>query len=75
MNRIVFIVSFVIFCMISYILILNNVNGTLWYILGLGTVLVSLRRHYLKLKPFWGGLLKDIPKYFQKDKVYNEEHS
>ncbi|MCX2741651.1 hypothetical protein [Pontibacter anaerobius] len=64
MNRIVFILSFVL------LIALYIVWGQLEFPFGgfmvvVGTlVLVYFRRRYLHMKPYWGGSLSDIPKYF-----------
>lgn len=35
------------------------------YALWASAILVTLRRVYLKLKPYWWSRLRDIPKYFK----------
>ncbi|WP_158453770.1 hypothetical protein [Pontibacter korlensis] len=64
MNRLVFILSFVL------LICLYIVWGLLGYAFGgilivIGTMaLVYWRRRYLHMKPYWAGKLSDIPKYF-----------
>lgn len=67
MNRIFFLVGLIIWLTIHYWLI--SLNSILINVISMTIslfILVSLRRHFLKIKPWWGGDLEDIPKYFQK---------
>ncbi len=65
MNRVVFITLFIITFIGAYIALKYNVENIFLINLVVFSLLVFLRRRYLKMKPWWGGKLKDIPKYFQ----------
>jgi hypothetical protein len=64
MTRPLFIGSFLILLLVGGILFHKNVKGTFLIVFVLSSTLVFARRIHLGLKPWWGGDLKDIPKYF-----------
>ncbi|MEP0986814.1 hypothetical protein [Ekhidna sp.] len=66
MNRFLFILSIIIILVSGRLMQVYKIPGYGFIILGLGTILVSLRRSYLGLRPWWGAPFKDIPKYFKK---------
>jgi hypothetical protein len=65
MNRNLFILILIIIFVAGYLMQQNSVNGYVFYVLVLGTVAVSIRRKYLKLKPWWAAPFRDIIKYFK----------
>lgn len=65
MNRFFFIVSLLAIFSIGVFLIQKGVSY-LFIVLVLGTIVTSLRRYYLGLKPWWGAPFRDIGKYFKE---------
>ena len=66
MNRIVFIITFIIAIMVGYLLVSREISGSFLIMLVYFFALISIRRIYLKLTPWWDAPLKDIPKYFKE---------
>ena len=66
MNKYLFFTFIGLILVSGRIMQVYEVRGYGFIILGLGTILTSLRRVYLGLKPWWGAPLKDIPKYFKE---------
>ncbi len=64
MTRIAFIILFILLIVLGLFLIKYEVRGYALVILMLGSILTFLRRKNLGMKPWWGGNLRDIPKYF-----------
>ncbi|MEM9325217.1 MAG: hypothetical protein AAGA85_06165 [Bacteroidota bacterium] len=65
MNRLLVILSLILLMVVGYFLMINEVRGYGIIVLLLGTLVTILRRTYLGISPWWGGNLKDIPKYFR----------
>jgi len=65
MNRNLFILTLVLIFIAGCLMQRNNVIGTLFYVILLGTGAVSIRRAHLKLKPWWAAPFSDILKYFK----------
>ena len=66
MNRVVFIICLTLIFVLGLVLQHYQVPAYGFLVLLGGSVLTITRRYYLKLKPIWGGGLKDIPKYFSR---------
>ncbi len=66
MTQKLFILSLAIIVALGLILAELETSGAFFIILALSSLSVFTRRHYLGLKPWWGGLLRDIPSYFKK---------
>jgi hypothetical protein len=67
MNRIVFILSLVIILILGRAMQLTNITGYGLIVIFLGSIVVIARRVYLKMRPWWGGKLRDIPNYFKRN--------
>ncbi len=65
MKRNIFFLSLISLLLIGITLINTEVRGYSFIVLFLGSIIAILRRKYLNLKPWWGGRLRDIPKYFK----------
>ncbi len=66
MNRWLFIFSMTALIATAIYIEDNEIANT-WLLVFLGTWAITiLRRVYLQIRPWWGGDLEDIPKYFMK---------
>ena len=66
MNRNIFIITMVSLVGLGYLMQYLEVPAYGFILIVAGSIVVTVRRYYLKLKPIWGAPLKDIPKYFGK---------
>ena len=67
MNRYIFIFTIIAILVLGLYMDSNDMRYYAGFtVFLLSVIAVSIRRIYLKLKPWWGAPLKDIPKYFTK---------
>lgn len=66
MNRLLFILLQIVVGGVSYFLFKQEIFWAEAFCLYTTVVLVSLRRRYLHLKPWWWASLRDFPKYFEE---------
>ncbi len=64
MNRLWFVVSLTILFVSGSLLLEEGYRNVFIIYFVLSSVVCFLRRSYLGMKPWWGGRLRDIPKYF-----------
>jgi len=66
MNRVLFIISLVLVFVGGYFMFAQQVSGGFLIVFIVGTLVCIFRRVHLRMKPWWGGRLKDIPEYFTR---------
>lgn len=66
MNRNLFIIILAVLLISGTLFLEYGLKNIFLIYLLLASIACFFRRHYLGFHPWWGGKLKEIPKYFQK---------